>query len=68
MCEEVVNIYIMDSAGKGHSSNKKFDQPGIYAILSYFLHKELLIMKLTGEEGHTHTLRPHCKPKWNKLG
>lgn len=56
LCQEAVNIHIMDSVGKGHSSNKKTEQPGTYATLSYFyLQEQLLRMKLTGEEGpHTH--------------
>lgn len=28
LCKEVVNIYIMDSTGKEHSSDKKTEQPG----------------------------------------
>lgn len=35
MCEEIVNIYLMDSIGKEHSSDKKTEQPGTCLMWYY---------------------------------
>lgn len=56
----------MDSIEKGYPSNKKTEQPGTYTILSFLL-SQIAINNETEEEGHTHSLRPHCKRKWNML-
>lgn len=52
----------MDSVEKGYPSNKKTEQPGTYTILSFLL-SQIAINNETEEEGHAHSLRPHCKRK-----